>query len=77
MADRLSPLDAPLCALGARMRTMYPIVPLAKGQAVSIGASSYVGGVFSGLNADRDATGDVDVLADSLREALLELRGTV
>lgn len=67
----------PLYAMGARMRTMYPVVPLAKGQAVSIGVTSYDGGVFFGLNADRDAMGDVDVLADALREALVELKGTV
>jgi diacylglycerol O-acyltransferase / wax synthase len=64
----------PLYAMGARMRDMYPVVPLAKGQAVSIGITSYDGGVFYGLNADRDAMGDVDVLATSITESLAELR---
>jgi diacylglycerol O-acyltransferase / wax synthase len=66
----------PLYAMGGRMREMYPVVPLAKGQAVSIGITSYDGGVFYGLNADRDAMGDVDVLASSIGESLAELRGT-
>jgi diacylglycerol O-acyltransferase len=65
----------PLYAMGARMRDIYPVVPLAKGQAVSIGISSYDGGVFYGLNADRDAMGDVDVLAGAIGESLDELRG--
>lgn len=63
----------PLYAMGARMRDMYPVVPLAKGQAVSIGITSYDGGVFYGLNADRDAMGDVDVLADAIGASLAEL----
>jgi diacylglycerol O-acyltransferase / wax synthase len=65
----------PLYAMGARMRDMYPVVPLAKGQAVSIGITSYDGGIFYGLNADRDAMGDVDVLADATSASLDELRG--
>ncbi len=67
----------PLYAGGARMLEAYPVVPLAKGQAVSIGLTSYNGGVFYGLNADRDAMPDVDVLAECLVEALGELRETV
>jgi len=67
----------PLYAAGARMLQMYPVVPLAKGQAVSIGLTSYDGGVYFGLNADRDAMPDVDVLAACLEESLAELVGTV
>jgi diacylglycerol O-acyltransferase len=67
----------PLYAMGARMLDMYPVVPLAKGQSVSIGITSFDGGVYYGLNADRDALPDVDVLAASLTESLAELRGTV
>ena len=65
----------PLYAAGAKMLSMYPVVPLAKGQAVSIGLTSYNGGVFYGLNADRDAMPDIDVLAGCLEEALAELVG--
>lgn len=63
----------PLYAGGARMLEMFPIVPLASGQAVTIGVTSYAGGVFYGLNADRDAMADVDVLANLIEESLAEL----
>lgn len=55
------------------MRAAYPIVPLTSRHALSIGMTSYDGGVFLGLNADRDAMPDLDVLAQSLRESLAEL----
>ncbi len=67
----------PLYAAGALMLGAYPVVPLAKGQAVSIGLTSYDGGVYFGLNADRDAMTDVDVLAECLQAALAELLDTV
>lgn len=67
----------PLYAGGARMLGAYPVVPLAKGQAVSIGLTSYDGGIYFGLNADRDAMTDVDVLAECLGTALAELLYTV
>ena len=67
----------PLYAAGALMLGAYPVVPLAKGQTVSIGLTSYNGGVYFGLNADRDAMTDVDVLAECLRSALAELLDTV
>jgi hypothetical protein len=64
----------PLYAMGARMRDMYPVVPLAHGQAVAIGVTSYDGTVCYGLNADRDALPDVDVLADAINDSLAELK---
>ncbi len=67
----------PLYARGARMLDMYPVVPLAGGQAVSVGITSYDGAMHYGLNADRDAVPDVDVLAASLVDALAELRAAV
>lgn len=66
----------PLYSAGALMQAAYPVVPLAKGQALSIGLTSYDGGVYFGLNADRDAMPDVDVLAQCLVDALEELRDT-
>jgi WS/DGAT/MGAT family acyltransferase len=63
----------PLYAAGAEMIQMYPIVPLAAGQAVSVGLTSYNGGVYYGLNADRDSMADVDVLATLIEESLDEL----
>ncbi len=67
----------PLYAAGARMLEMFPVVPLAKGQALAIGLTSYDGGVYYGFNGDRDAMPDVDVLAGMVDEALDELLGTV
>ena len=67
----------PLYAAGARMLEMFPVVPLAKGQAMAIGLTSYDGGVFYGFNADRDAMPDIDVLAGMISESLDELLGTV
>ena len=61
----------------ARMLAAYPVVPLAKRQALSIGLTSYDGKVFYGLNADRDAMPDVDVLAQCLADSLAELLETV
>jgi diacylglycerol O-acyltransferase / wax synthase len=66
----------PLYALTARMLESYPVMPLARGQALSIGLTSYDGGVYYGLNGDRDAMPDVDVLAQCVVEALAELRET-
>jgi hypothetical protein len=67
----------PLYAAGARMREMFPVVPLAKGQALAIGLTSYDGGVYYGFNGDRDAMTDVDVLAAMVDESLEELLGTL
>ncbi|MDQ1641127.1 MAG: diacylglycerol O-acyltransferase / wax synthase [Actinomycetota bacterium] len=67
----------PLYAGGARMLAAYPVVPLAKAQAVSIGLTSYDGGVYYGLNADREAMPDVEVLAACITDALAELLATV
>ena len=66
----------PLYAAGARMLSMYPVVPLAKNQAVAIGLTSYDGGVYYGLNADRDAMPDIDVMAACIEESLSELVGS-
>jgi len=66
-----------LYAAGARMLEVFPVVPLAKGQAVSIGVTSYSGGLFYGLNADRDTMWDVDTLCQLIRESLAELVATV
>lgn len=67
----------PLYAAGAQMREVFPVVPLAKGQALAIGLTSYDGGVYYGLNADGAALGDVDVLGGMLSESLAELVATV
>lgn len=63
----------PLYAAGSRMLEVFPVVPLARGQGLSIGMTSYDGRVFFGLNADRDSVGDVDVLADLIEQEVGEL----
>ncbi|MFY2788197.1 wax ester/triacylglycerol synthase family O-acyltransferase [Rhodococcus sp. MALMAid1271] len=63
----------PLYVGGARMLEMYPVSPLFENQALSIGLTSYDGFVFFGLNADRGAMPDVDVVTALLHEALEEL----
>jgi WS/DGAT/MGAT family acyltransferase len=69
--------QVPLYAAGATMLEMFPVVPLAKGQALAIGLTSYDGGVYYGFNADRDAMGDVEMLAGMIPESLDELTGSV
>jgi diacylglycerol O-acyltransferase len=66
-----------LYAAGAKMLEIFPVVPLARNQAVSIGVTSYDGGVYFGLNADRDAMPDVDNLGRMVEEAVDELLATV
>lgn len=63
----------PLYVAGARLLTTYPVLPVARGQAVSIGLTSYDGGVHYGLNADRTAMPDVETLAVCITESLAEL----
>jgi hypothetical protein len=63
----------PLYAAGSRMLEVFPVVPLARGQGLSIGMTSYDGRVYFGLNADRDSVGDVDILADLIEQEVNEL----
>ncbi|SHN47807.1 WS/DGAT/MGAT family O-acyltransferase [Cryptosporangium aurantiacum] len=63
----------PLFVAGARLREIYPFVPLAAGQTLAIGVTSYDGQVYYGLNADWDAVPDLDVLAGLLAESIDEL----
>jgi hypothetical protein len=63
----------PLYVRDALMISTYPVIPLARGQAVSIGLTSYDGGVYFGLNGDRGAMPDLDVLGQCLIDSLAEL----
>ena len=63
----------PLYLLGRRLEAIYPMVPLAKRQAVCFGIMSYNGQVNFGLIGDYDAFGDLDALAEDLRGSLAEL----
>jgi diacylglycerol O-acyltransferase / wax synthase len=63
----------PLYAAGAQMLESYPVQPLLPGHALAIGVTSYDGGVYFGLNGDRDALRDLHVLGQCVTEALEEL----
>jgi diacylglycerol O-acyltransferase / wax synthase len=63
----------PLYLLGRELEAIYPMVPLAKNQAVCFGIMSYNGQVNFGLTADYEAMADIDSLAHDLSESLAEL----
>jgi len=51
----------------------YSVPPLLNKQVLAIGVTSYNGMLYFGVNADRDAMSDVDMLPTLLRESLDEL----
>ncbi len=64
--------QTPLFLLGRRMLAFYPLVPLARRQALCIGIMSYDGRVFFGLVGDYDAMADLDSFALDLEGAVRE-----
>ncbi|MEV0765508.1 wax ester/triacylglycerol synthase family O-acyltransferase [Nocardia sp. NPDC050435] len=67
--------QTPMFIGGARMLEMYPVSPLLRNQASSIGITSYDGRVYYGLNADREAMADIGVLAAAVHESMEEMLG--
>ncbi|MGL5444981.1 WS/DGAT/MGAT family O-acyltransferase [Mycobacteroides stephanolepidis] len=65
--------QAPMYLGGARLAEIYPVPPLLRNQVLSIGLTSYNGVVYYGINADRDAMPDADMLPVLITEALDEL----
>lgn len=65
--------QAPLYTCGVKMLEPYAVIPLAESQSLSIGVTSYNGGIFFGLNADRDAHPDLEQLARYIDESIREL----
>jgi WS/DGAT/MGAT family acyltransferase len=63
-----------LYALGARLREILPLVPLAAEHAVGVAVMSYDGGVFFGINAATDAVPDLDAMRDGIVDELFALR---
>lgn len=63
-----------LYAFGAPLIEVLPLVPLFAGHAIGIAVVSYAGQMVFGLNADRMAAPDVDVLADGIARSFTELR---
>jgi WS/DGAT/MGAT family acyltransferase len=85
VADRARPLfnvtisnvpgpNFPLYSAGARMVAMYPMGPIADGMALNITVMSYMGTVYFGLVADRDAIPQIWDLAGHIDAALAELK---
>ena len=58
---------------GAKVLETYAVPPLLHDQVLAIGITSYCGMLYFGINADRDAMSDVDVLPELLAESLEEL----
>jgi len=67
--------QVPMYAGQAKMTEMFPVMPLLRNQALAIGVTSYDGGVYFGLNGDRKAVSDVDLLAGMVEDSLDELKG--
>ncbi len=63
----------PLYLMGRRLLAIYPMVPLARRQAVCFGIMSYDGQVNFGLTGDYDAMRDLDSLAGDLEDSIDEL----
>jgi WS/DGAT/MGAT family acyltransferase len=63
----------PLFLMGRRMLRVFPMVPLAKRQALCVGIMSYDGQVNFGLIGDYDAMSDLDDLGRDLEASLAEL----
>ena len=67
----------PLYLMGRELEAIFPMVPLAKRQAVCFGIFSYNGQVNFGLVGDYDAMPDLDLLAQDLTDSLAELEAVV
>jgi diacylglycerol O-acyltransferase / wax synthase len=65
----------PLYVLGREMQAIYPLVPLARRQALCVGIMSYNGQVNFGLVGDYDAMADLDSFALDLGGAIAEIVG--
>jgi diacylglycerol O-acyltransferase / wax synthase len=63
----------PLYLAGRKMLDPFPMVPLAKNQALGIALLSYAGKINFGLVGDWDLMWDIDEFADDLRRSLEEL----
>jgi WS/DGAT/MGAT family acyltransferase len=58
---------------GTKLLETYAVPPLLHNQALAISVTSYNGMLYYGINADRDAMSDVDLLPGLLGQALEEL----
>ncbi|HWC40048.1 MAG TPA: wax ester/triacylglycerol synthase family O-acyltransferase, partial [Acidimicrobiales bacterium] len=63
-----------LYSVGARMVAIYPMGPVAEGVGLNITVMSYMGSMYFGLVAGREAVPEVDAISRYIGEALDELR---
>jgi diacylglycerol O-acyltransferase len=63
----------PLYAAGARVATVFPVIPLADGHALAFGALSYDGGMHFAAHADPLVLPEASRLPALLSTALLDL----
>jgi WS/DGAT/MGAT family acyltransferase len=63
----------PLYLAGKRMIDTFPMVPLAKNQALGVALLSYAGRINFGLVGDYDLLWDLDDFTEDVRESLAEL----
>src|SRR5215210_2232370 len=63
----------PLFLAGRRMTDPFPMVPLAKNQALGVALLSYAGRINFGLVGDYDLMWDLDDFANDVQESLAEL----
>ena len=63
----------PLYSYGSKVVASYPIGPIFDGGALNITVMSYLGQMFFGLNACREAVPDVDAIAYDIEGELQEL----
>ena len=62
--------QVPLYVLGRRLEVLYPVVPLARRQALGIAVMSYDGHLGFGLLGDYDALPDLEAIAQNLKWAI-------
>jgi diacylglycerol O-acyltransferase / wax synthase len=63
----------PLYILGRRLQVLYPVVPLARRQALGVAVMSYDGHLGFGLLGDFDALPELETIAGDLRWAITSL----
>ncbi len=63
----------PLYLMGHRLRALYPVVPLARRQALGVAVMSYDGHLGFGLLGDYDALPELEAIAAALRRAITSL----
>jgi diacylglycerol O-acyltransferase / wax synthase len=64
----------PMYIGGARLLAQYPIMPIASNMGLSIAVTSLAGTMAFGVTADWDTLPDIELLAQGMDEAILDLK---